>query len=45
MANTADLFFTSMFIDCFFGLIIGSIKETFLVEQSRKDIENGLGDI
>ena len=45
VANTAHLFFASLICDCLFGLIIVSLKETLLVEQSRKDIVNGLGDI
>lgn len=45
IADTAYLFFVTLTIDCFFGLIIVSLKETLLVEQSRKDIEKGLGDI
>ena len=45
IANTAQLFFASLCVDCLFGLVMVSIKETFLVEQGRKDIVSGLGDI
>lgn len=45
MVNTAYTFFGTLCVECLFGLVINSIKETFLVEQGRKDIVSGLGDI
>ena len=45
IAGTVDLFFLTLLVDCFFGLVINSLRETLLVEQSRNDIEHGLGDI
>lgn len=45
VASTVQMFFFVICVDCFFGLVVTSLKETLLVEQSRKDIVNGLGDI
>ena len=42
---TPNTFFLTLCVDCLFGLIISALRETLLVEQGRKDIVNGMGDL